>query len=146
MYSTQFCSDRLRDNSWSSDWHAAISVRFTLDGEDAPFLTEFDVCPDKIFIFTCTPSFHFVVPKSAYIVTTRSIKMQKMPEGFGETAPRGRYSRYPNPADLRMEGYAAVVICLTISVLAVAMRMWTKIRLVRKMVLEDCNSTPPPLK
>ena len=69
-----------------------------------------------------------------------------MSEGLAVAAPRGQYRHYPSPADLRAEGYAAVVICLTISVLAIAMRIWTKIRLVRKVVLEDCNSNLPPLE
>lgn len=69
-----------------------------------------------------------------------------MSEGLAVAVFRGQYHHYPNPADLRAEGYAAVVICLIISILAVAMRMWTKIRLVRKVVLEDCNSHLSPLE
>lgn len=49
---------------------------------------------------------------------------------------------FVNPADLRDGGYAVVILCLTISMLAVGVRMWTKIRLVRKVLLEDCNSVP----
>lgn len=74
------------------------------------------------------------------------MKIQTVSSGPSVAAPPVLYHNYPNPADLRVEGYAAIVICLTTSVLAVAMRMWTKVRLVRKLFLEDCNSTPPPLE
>lgn len=58
-------------------------------------------------------------------------------------ASPGVYLHFVDAVDLRAEGYTVAGLCLTISVLAVAMRMWTKIRLVRKVYLEDCNYTPP---
>lgn len=56
--------------------------------------------------------------------------------------PPGRQSNFVNPANLNTEGLVLIVSCLIASMLVVSMRMWTKIRLVRRVVLEDCSSTP----
>lgn len=75
------------------------------------------------------------------MTTTESIELQKLLDGPAMAAPPGMHHNYVNPTNLNAQFYVAVIICLTVSVLAVCMRMWTKIRLVRKIVLEDCN--PP---
>lgn len=70
------------------------------------------------------------------------MKIQIMSDGPAVAASPGIYHHFVDPVDLRAEGYTVAGLCLTISVLSVAMRMWTKIRLVRKVYLEDCNFTP----
>ena len=55
--------------------------------------------------------------------------------------PLGMEPNFVNPADLKTQGLILVVFCLVASTLVVSMRMWTKTRLVRKVVLEDCKST-----
>lgn len=56
-------------------------------------------------------------------------------------APSGMHSNFVNPSNLETEGLILVIFCLTVSSFAVSMRMWTKTRLIRKVVLEDCTST-----
>lgn len=58
-------------------------------------------------------------------------------------APPGAHSDFVDPPNLEAEGLVLGVFCLIISMLVVCMRMWTKTRLVRKVVLEDCNLTLP---
>ena len=55
--------------------------------------------------------------------------------------PPGMPSNFVNPSNLKTEGAILVGFCLTVSTLVVCMRIWTKTRLLRKVVLEDCNST-----
>ena len=56
--------------------------------------------------------------------------------------PPGMHSNFVNPSNLKVEGYILVTFCLTVSTLVVGMRMWTKARLLRRVVLEDCSSNP----
>lgn len=54
-------------------------------------------------------------------------------------APPGvRYS-FANPPNMRTDFYIDLVLCLTISSLAVGMRVWTKARLIKKFEREDCK-------
>ena len=57
--------------------------------------------------------------------------------------PPGMQSNFINPANLKTEGLILMTFCLIASTLVVCMRMWTKTRLIRKVVLEDCSSPPP---
>ena len=110
--------------------------------KNAHFYQDLKVSRSYKIISTRTSSLHFVVHKSAYVVTTRSLKIQTMSDDPAAAAPPEMYHHFLDPVDLRAEGYTAAGLCLTISVIAVAMRMWTKICLVRKVYLEDCNFTP----
>jgi hypothetical protein len=56
--------------------------------------------------------------------------------------PPGMNSNFVNPSDLKTETLILVTFCLAASTFVVAMRMWTKTRLINKVVLEDCSSTP----
>ncbi len=67
------------------------------------------------------------------------MELQKMLDGPAIAAPPGTHHNFVNPASFQTESNVVVGICLAVSVLAVGMRMWTKLRLVRKVVLEDCN-------
>lgn len=55
-------------------------------------------------------------------------------------APSGMHSNFVNPSNLKTECLVLVIFCLILSTFVVSMRMWTKTRLVRKVVLEDCKS------
>lgn len=74
--------------------------------------------------------------------TDQTESMKLLLNGPTMEPPPGRQSNFVNPADLKTEGLVLIVFCLIASMLVVSMRMWTKIRLVRKVVLEDCSSTP----
>lgn len=54
-------------------------------------------------------------------------------------APPGHKPNFVNPSDLETDFYIDLVLCLTISSLAVCMRMWTKARLIQKVGREDCK-------
>lgn len=56
-------------------------------------------------------------------------------------APPGMRSNFVNPSDLKTEGLILIIFCLTASIFVVSMRMWTKIRVLHKVFLEDCDST-----
>lgn len=56
--------------------------------------------------------------------------------------PAGVDPNFINPSNLKIENLAVVTLCLVASTLVVAMRMWTKTRLVRKVVLDDCSFPP----
>lgn len=72
------------------------------------------------------------------IMIKRTPKMVRLSDP-AMTAPLGIHSNFVNPSNLRTEGLILVTICLILSTLVVSMRMWTKSRVVRKMVLEDCK-------
>lgn len=54
-------------------------------------------------------------------------------------APPGVKYNFVNPPNLRTEFYIDLILCLTISSLAVSMRVWTKARLIKKFGREDCK-------
>lgn len=70
-------------------------------------------------------------------------QLQKLLNGPGMAPPPGIKPNFVNPPNLEKEFYIDLILCLTISVLVVGMRMWTKARLVRKVVIEDCKSHLP---
>lgn len=73
------------------------------------------------------------------ILTTRIPKKLRL----GDPAippPPGKYSDLVNPPNLKTEGFVLMTFCLILSTLVVSMRMWTKSRVIRKIVLEDCKS------
>lgn len=78
---------------------------------------------------------------SASMITIKRIPQRLHLSDPAMPAPPGMRSNFVNPNDLKTEGLILVIFCLTISTFVVSMRMWTKIRLLRKVVLEDCNST-----
>lgn len=105
---------------------------------------------------TCFLSYFFLPPFFRYFVLPLTIQgfidVQKHDHDKKNTkkirlsdpampAPPGMYSNFVNPSNLKTEGLVLVTICLILSTLVVSMRMWTKSRVVRKVVLEDCKST-----
>lgn len=71
---------------------------------------------------------------------TASTELQKLLDGPAMAAPPGAHHNFVNPSNMKREFNLTLIICLIVSMLAVGMRMWTKTRVVRKVVLEDCNS------
>lgn len=71
--------------------------------------------------------------------------LQKALDGPAMTPPPGVKPNFVNPPNLEKEFYIDLILCLTISVLVVCMRMWTKARLVRKVQIEDCKKLPSPV-
>lgn len=136
--------ERRWDNFQMPDQYAASSIHFAFEVKMPTSVRVWHFSWQNIPTSTHIPSFHFVIHKSATIVTSRTMKIQTISDRPAVATRPGRYQNYTNPADLRVEGYTAVVICLTTSVLAVAMPMWTKTRLIRKVFLEDCNFIPLP--
>lgn len=69
------------------------------------------------------------------------MKLQPSLDDPAMSAPPGMHHNFVNPSNIEIEYRTLMIFCLVISVLAVSMRMWTKARLLRKVVLEDCSST-----
>lgn len=65
--------------------------------------------------------------------------IQKLLDGPAMAPPPGQRPNFVNPSNFKAELYADVIICLVVSTVVVSMRMWTKIRLIRKLGLEDCT-------
>lgn len=66
------------------------------------------------------------------------MKLQNLLDGPALAVPSGTHSNFVNPPNMKIQGHVALTICLSVSILAVGMRMWTKVLLVRKVILEDC--------
>lgn len=82
----------------------------------------------------------FNISKSANIMTTQSIWLHELLNIPAMAAPTGTHPNFVNPSNLRVEADITLAICMTISMMAVGMRMWTQIRLVHKVFLDDCSS------
>lgn len=70
-----------------------------------------------------------------------STELQTLLDKPAMNAPPGMHHNFINPTNMRNQNYGITIFCLSLSVLAVGMRMWTKTRVVRRVVLEDCSST-----
>lgn len=92
--------------------------------------------------FILCPSIHHSTPPLVFenMIMIKRTKMVRL-GGPAMPAPPGMHSNFVNPSNLRTEGLILQTICLILATLVVSMRMWTKTRLVRKVVLEDCKST-----
>ena len=70
---------------------------------------------------------------------TTSARLQQLLNSPAMAAPAGVRPNFVNPSNLTTDLYVILAICLTVSVSAVGMRMWTQTRLVRRVFLEDCS-------
>lgn len=68
--------------------------------------------------------------------------IKKVLDGPAMLAPSGMKNNFVNPSNLETELYIDLAICLTVSFLAVGMRLWTKARLIQKVEIEDCKINP----
>lgn len=73
-------------------------------------------------------------------MTTTSTWAQNLLNSPAMAAPSGVHSNFVNPSNFSTDAYVIVAISLTVWVGAVDMRMWTQIRLIHKVFLEDCSS------
>lgn len=64
-------------------------------------------------------------------------------EGPALQPPLGVKSDFAHRTDRNGEGYAAVTICITISTLVFALRMYAKGFVSRRFAVEDCKSKYP---
>lgn len=70
---------------------------------------------------------------------TKHITLNQMLDLPALAAPLGLTHSFVNPSDKETEYYIALVLSLSISLLVVCMRMWTKAHLIRKFGREDCK-------
>ena len=122
--------------------HAVTSFHFVFFKEDAHCHQVCGIWRLNWRIYWSPPASRsslFVLRKSAHIMAIESMELRILLNSPAMAAPPGMQHNFVNPANLNAEGYAAVITCLAVSVLAVGIRMWTKVRLVRKVLLEDCN-------
>lgn len=73
------------------------------------------------------------------MAATKPLPLELMLELPALIAPPGVKYNFANPSNLRTDFYIDLVLCLTISSLAVGMRVWTKARLIKKFGREDCK-------
>lgn len=76
-------------------------------------------------------------------MATTSQAMQSLLDSPAMAAPPGLEHNFINPPNLRTEFYVDVTICFIVSVVAVGIHMWTKVRLIRKVNIEDCKNLSP---
>lgn len=74
------------------------------------------------------------------MAATKPVPLELMLELPALIAPPGVNYSFVNPPNLRTDFYIDLVLCLTISSLAVSMRVWTKARLIKKFGREDCKT------
>lgn len=77
---------------------------------------------------------------AAMTTPTAEQQLQKLLNGPAMAPPPGVKPNLENPPHLEKEFYIDLILCLTISMLVVGMRLWTKARLVRRIMIEDCKS------
>ena len=73
---------------------------------------------------------------------TTPAELQAMLDGPAAVPPPGIAPNFVDPANIRKSLTADLVICLTVTTLVVGMRTWTKIHVIKEVVLEDCNFVP----
>ena len=80
-------------------------------------------------------------PATATLSAQQQLQLlQKALDGPAMAPPPGVKPNFVNPPNLEKELYIDLILCLTIAVLVVCMRMWTKARLMGKVQIEDCKS------
>lgn len=77
-------------------------------------------------------------------MATTSQAMQQLFEGPAMAVPSGLTHNFVNPPNLETEFYVDLNLCLIVSILAVCIRMWTKVCLIRKVQIEDCKDFSSP--
>lgn len=78
-------------------------------------------------------------------MTATSQAVQKLLEEPAMAVPPGLKQNFVDPPNLETEFHVDLNVCLIVSVLAVCIRMWTKVCLIRKVQIEDCKDSSSPL-
>lgn len=80
-------------------------------------------------------------------MATTSQEMQNLLDSPAMAAPPPLMHNFVNPPNLNTVLCVDFGVCLIVSAVAVVIRMWTKVRLIRKVEIEDCkDSTFGPLR
>lgn len=67
------------------------------------------------------------------------VALEALLNGPAAPPPAGVTSDFTDPANLHLIGTVVLIICLTLSTLAVLMRMYTKLFVIRSIAPEDCK-------
>lgn len=80
-------------------------------------------------------------------MATTSSEMQNLLDSPAMAAPPGLKHNFVNPPSLNTVLCVDFSVCFIVSAVAVVIRMWTKVRLIRKVEIEDCKDSTfgPPL-
>ena len=71
--------------------------------------------------------------------------MQALLDGPAAKPPEDVLPNFQNPPNLRADFTICVALCLSIETIAVAIRLYAKIRLLKSPAYEDCKSAPRSL-
>lgn len=67
------------------------------------------------------------------------VALEALLNGPAAPPPAGVTSDFTDPANLHVVGTVVLVLCLTLSMLAVLIRMYTKLFIIRSIAPEDCK-------
>lgn len=73
-------------------------------------------------------------------MATTSQAMQSLLDSPAMAAPPGLEHNFAHPPSLKTDYYVDLTSCFIVSVVAVGIRMWTKILLIKKVNIEDCKN------
>lgn len=65
-------------------------------------------------------------------------KLEALLNGPAQAPPAGITSQLDNPPNHRAASSAVLITCLIVTSIAVAMRLYTKVRVIRKLDIADC--------
>ena len=74
---------------------------------------------------------------SMILMQRASTELQALLDKPALAAPPGMHHNFVNPTNLTTEAQIITICCLSLSVIAVGMRVWTNTRVVRRAVLEE---------
>jgi hypothetical protein len=74
------------------------------------------------------------------MAATPAEQLQAKLNGPAMVPPPGTTPNFVNPANLNHVVVLTLILCMVFSTLAVAMRMYTKLFIIRKTAFEDCMS------
>ena len=66
-------------------------------------------------------------------------QLQELLNGPAGTPPLHVQPNFDNPTSLHVYAIPTLVLSLTISTVALVVRMYTKLRIIRSLVVEDCK-------
>lgn len=72
-----------------------------------------------------------------------SEQLQMVLDGPAESPPAGIVPNFKNPANLNALIALTTTLCMTFGTLAVLIRMYTKVFLIRSLAYEDCKLSSP---
>ena len=73
------------------------------------------------------------------MTATPAQKLQVLLDGPAMAPPRGLTSNFIDPQNRQHDIIVALTLCMTLAAIAILMRMYTKLFIIRKMASEDCE-------